>query len=322
MTRVLVLGSVLAWLVPSAEAQACSCGHVHELVAPRSETHPASGGVLLSTSCGNPIPIELYQVTVDGIEASLVPDEEVWPLGPTRYVPAYGLAHLHPPAMPGQEVVVTRCGDRDCTRFSEVARYQVTEPIDVPPSLEGGVTLGRAENFFYPDCSEDDLEFVAEVTFSERDRDEGMILRARLQTAEGAPVRTSVLYVEEPADSSLLFFYLRSAELEVQPHELCVDVSALDLSGNETPVASVCGSAPPAEDDPVDDATSGDDDSTSTAGEHASSTGVEAPGQEPSDGPIDRGCSCSTKRTRSPLSWVAMLLVVAAMRRRACLSSP
>lgn len=148
-----------------------------------------------------------------------------------------------------------------------------------------------------------------------------MILRARLRTADGALMRTSPRYVEELADPLLLSFYLSSTELDVPPHELCVDVAALDLSGNETHVASVCGSTPPAEEESTDGTTGGDDStSTDAAGDHASSTGVDGPGQEPSDGPIDRGCSCSATPTRSGFSTLAVLLVAAAVRRRA--SSP
>jgi hypothetical protein len=297
--------ALLMWLGHGSSAHACSCGLSCDLVAPSGDVSPAGAGVLLRAGCGNQIPWQRHTVTVDGAPAELVPHEEIWFSGGNILFIGYGLAMIEPSTHPGQEVVVTRCGV-DCEEVCpqeaesvEVLRYVATDYDESAPAITGTVSLGHDESSFYLSCSDEDLEYVAILAIVEHDADEALLLGADLRTPSGTSLRTSFRAVDASPESVVFYFYVRSAELQADPADLCVDVWAADLSGNVTSVAMTCGSTPP----PVtetEDETSGSDADAGTAGDDTTTmTGH----HDADDGPIGRGCGCNS-RPRDSIGFV------------------
>jgi MYXO-CTERM domain-containing protein len=302
--------SVVAWAWPAGESRACSCGAYNDLAAPVSDTYPSNGGILLRSNCGE-VTTDIYAVSVDGIEADLVHDAEAWTSG-------LGLAHIEPEPQPGQQVVVSRCTDGlDSTicpaepTWVEVIEYTATDPDEIVPAASGVVSLQHGDNRLVL-CTGGDLEFRAVLTDVVHEQ-APLLFRGRLRTPSGEVIGTRMHFVDEPTTELSLGFFAQGSDLGVAPEEMCVEVVAIDLSGNLAEVDEICGSVG----EPGSDTGAGSTGSPDSAGDESSTgeaphgttgpaghttgvSGADTSGPDQDHAISDRGCACTAARGSTP----------------------
>lgn len=316
-----------AWLVPEV-AEACSCAGEANIVVPvdDDEAHPASAGLLFDAFCFGGT-FEIFSATIDDVPATLS----------VEYVGGDGwhLATLDPLPEPGQVVVVSRCGLADgyerCTPetpIEPILQYVAGPDDAVAPAAGGAVTLHHEAGEFEVGCLRyAALRFDLAVSGLDPAAEPDLLYMLELRDAGGRLVQSTAIHAPEPISTLDTSFYLTSEPADAAGH--CVSVTAVDLSGNSTLVAELCGSEsldpgggtgtgddtgdpPPADsgegdsddgsDPPADDTTPNDDGSSTDAPDADGALG-------------DRGCSCRATTPAPSVGWLALLAWVATGRR-------
>jgi hypothetical protein len=324
--RGVAVAAAVGFIAMPESAEACSWQTWVELLRPRAgEVHPAGASLLFFNNGGEPT--ELYSAAVDGQPAALVVElEEIFGV--------FTLIRIEPPPHEGQVVTVSQCGGLDDPQhqscdpnhpFGPIFDFTVGPPDDVAPPTAGNVSLAHELGAFEYFCYEEaELRFDVEVTDLDQGDETSVVYLVEIRSPNGSVVTEEAVFFDEPGTDLFVDEFLLEAPPDAADH--CASVTALDLSGNATLVAEVCGSSDLGPDTTTGGettgaastgTTSGDDgtpDHTTTTNEAEDSDGSTTDAAPEGDDTVERGCACTSAQ---PPTTSLLMLTLLGLRRRA-----
>ena len=314
----------------------CDIGEYLELPGPQ-DVRPANALILANTSDA----ASLAAISIDDDPAKLVPAGIAWPYDRTTW-------RIEP--MPPAGALVDFGGYAPPVCFGEETRplqYVAAAPdLDPPPSPVALVLDVHA--YAYVDTTSCPVEL--DTTYWLR----GELVEQEYVRVEAVANGTRLALVHEQPPTGPFTIEFRVALGEIDPVDVCVRVSTMDIAGNESEVVELCDpchlrderdapepytsapeepewseadivpdgvcapTEPPSDESSTSDGTEGSESGSEPDATTTSTTDL-ATGGSPSDsGVVDRGCACGS----APPSAFPLLVLLAIRRRRATRRAP